>query len=89
MCNVYVNCEVLPGLFDTEYYVVLNGDSSYFVNRLSVRVLEEPRTNRRVLGKVLGYIIEEHQGKTLVQLPGEAVVGGLRTWVENTAVSAA
>ena len=89
MSAAYISCEVLLGLFTTEYYVVLNGDSGYFVNRLNVRVPEEPRRDHRVIGKVLGYIIEEHQGKTLVQLPGEAVVGGLRTWVDNTALSAA
>lgn len=89
MSAAYISCEVLLGLFTTEYYVVLNGDSGYYVNRLNVRVPEEPRADHRVIGKVLGYIIEQHQGKTLVQLPGEAVVGGLRTWVENTAVSAA
>ena len=88
MSAAYINCEVLPGLFETEYYVVVNGDSGYFVNRQDVRVREEPRANHRVMGQVLGYIIEQHLGKTLVQLPGEAVVGGLRTWVESAAGSA-
>ena len=38
-------------------------------------------------GRVLGYLIKEEAGKALVQLPGEALVGGLRTWVEKSAVT--
>jgi hypothetical protein len=86
--TVFINCRVSPGLFNTEYYVVVDS-SGYFVSRMNVRVNEEPLSDRPVAGKVLGYFIERDKDRTLVQLPGEAVVGGLRTWVDNTAVSAA
>jgi hypothetical protein len=83
----YVTCEVLPGLFDTEYYVLLS-TSAYYIHRDNVRVREQPRAEHRVPGQVLGYVIATEPGKTLIQLPGEAVVGGLRTWVDNSALSA-
>jgi len=88
MSNVYINCQVLPGLFENEYYVMVNGSSAYYINRGSVKVKAEPKENKPVEGTVLGYLVETLADKTLVQLPGEAVVGGLRTWVETAAVHA-
>ncbi len=88
MSATYINCKVFPGLFSTEYYIVLN-DTGCYVHRDNVRVHELPQAKHEVSGQVLGYVIERQHGKTLVQLPGEAVVGGLRTWVEDTALSAA
>lgn len=90
MSVVHIACKVLPGLFENEYYVMVNGSSAYYVNRDSVSHLQgSPSAGCPVDGVVLGYIVETAGEKTLVQLPGEAVVGGIRTWVENEAVSAA
>lgn len=89
MSSVYIQCEVLPGLFDSEYYVLVNGSSAYYINRSQVQVKQEPAVGQSVAGRVLGYLVEQSQGKTLVQLTGEAVVGGLRTWVEDSAVKVA
>ena len=89
MSAAYILCQVLPGLFDSEYYVLVNGSAAYYVSRSNVRVAEQPAPGKPVAGQVLGYVIEKQQGRTLVQLPGEAVVGGPRTWVESAAVSAA
>lgn len=77
---VYVRCKVSRGLFDTEFYVVLSG-SSVIVNKTSVKVIHEPDKDAEVDGQVLAYLIEEAKGNLLVELPGQAVVGGLRTWV--------
>ena len=88
MAAAYINCEVLPGLFSTEYYVLLR-DSSYYVHRNNVRVSNEPTVGHSVTGQVFGYVIEREPGRALVQLPGEPVVGGLRTWVEDSALTAA
>lgn len=88
MNTIYVTCEVLPGLFNTEYYVMLR-DSSYYVHRDNVKVSGEPQAGSSVVGQVLGYVIARESNRALVQLPGEAVVGGLRTWVDNSALSAA
>lgn len=90
MSVVHIACKVLPGLFENEYYVMVNGSSAYYVNRDSVlRLHGSPSAGNPVDGVVLGYAVETAGEKTLVQLPGEAVVGGIRTWVENEAVSAA
>ena len=90
MSAVYIACKVLPGLFDNEYYVMVNGSSAYYVNRANVvKISGEPQVGNAVDGQVIGYIVEIFEGKTLVQLPGEAVVGGMRTWVENGALSTA
>ena len=88
MNDAYITCEVLPGMFSTEYYVLVH-DSSYYVHRDHVRVSREPQTGSSVVGQVFGYVIDREPGRTLVQLPGEAVVGGLRTWVDNSALTAA
>jgi hypothetical protein len=87
MSTAYITCKVLPGLFENEYYVMVNGSSAYYVNRTNVKVNQAPTAEKPVDGRVLGYIVETAQDKTLVQLPGEAVVGGLRTWVESGAVT--
>ena len=87
MSKAYIACQVLPGLFDNEYYVLVNGSSAYYVHRSNVQVTGIPQGDKPLDGTVLGYVIETMQDKTLVQLPGEAVIGGLRTWVESGAVS--
>ena len=87
MSEAYISCKVLPGLFDNEYYVLVNGSSAYYVHRSNVKVTGIPQSDKPLDGTVLGYVIETMQDKTLVQLPGEAVIGGLRTWVESGAVS--
>jgi len=88
MSTAYIICKVLPGLFENEYYVMVNHSSAYYVNRTNVLVSETPG-KEPVDGKVLGYIVQTEKNKTLVQLPGEAVIGGVRTWVENECVTAA
>jgi hypothetical protein len=89
MSAAYILCKVFPGLFDTEYYVLVNGSSAYYVNKQNVQVSEEPQPDKSVNGRVRGYVVERQPNKTLVQLTGEAVVGGLRTWVESDAVQVA
>src|SRR6185295_10568627 len=86
MSTVYIRCKVHKGLFDTEYYVLVNHSSAYYVSRQDVKVPKQPQGEQSVNGQVLGYLIAKKKGKSLVQFPGEAVIGGLRTWVENTAL---
>ena len=89
MSSVYITCQVLPGLFDNEYYVMVNGSSAYYINRKNVKVEQEPTPESAVNGQVFGYFVEAGTDKILVQLTGEAALGGLRTWVESEAVVAA
>jgi len=89
MSKALIACRVLPGLFPNEYYVMVNGSSAYYVSREDVTVRSIPDQDRPVDGFVYGYIVEAADGWTLVQLPGEAVLGGIRTWVEDSAVQAA
>jgi hypothetical protein len=42
MSAVYITCEVLPGLFSTEYFVLLH-DSSCYVHRDHVTVTDSKR----------------------------------------------
>jgi hypothetical protein len=84
MSPIYIRCKVHKGLFDTEYYVLVNGSSAYYISKDNVEVSKPPKGEEAVTGKVLGYLIKKTPKKSLVQLTGEAVVGGLRTWVENT-----
>lgn len=84
--TIYVRCKVSLGNFETEFYVMV-ANSSAFVSRDSVRVDRPPEGNRQVEGQVLAYLIAEEKDKALVQLPGEPVVGGLRAWVNKSALA--
>jgi hypothetical protein len=86
MSTIYIRCKVHRGLFDTEYYVLVNGSSAYYISRDNVKVSKPPQGEHSVNGKVRGYLIQKTKDMSLVQLPGEAVVGGLRTWVTNSAI---
>ncbi len=79
--RTFVPCRVSAGFFDSEYYVVLRAGSAYVVDRDSVKVSKVPENSAEVDGRVLAYVIEETPQDALVELPGEPVIGGLRTWV--------
>lgn len=87
--TVYVKCKVLPGLFDTEYYVLVNGSSSAYVIRSSVKTEANPQHGAETDGKVQAYLIQQDRNRSLIELSGEAVVGGLRTWVPNDILAVA
>jgi hypothetical protein len=84
----YVRCRVFLGFFETEFYVIVD-ESAAFVSRESVRVDRAPAPDNAVDGQVLVYVVQEEKDRTLVQLPGEIAVGGLRTWVPTAALTAA
>lgn len=84
----YVNCKISPGFFKGEFYVILE-TSSAFVSEESVRFEHAPGETEVVDGQVLAYLVAEEQDKALVQLPGEAAVGGLRSWVPKSTLTAA
>lgn len=85
--DFYAHCRVLPGMFKTELYVIV-GDSSAYVYKDDVRVSRVPEVRNgkveEVDGEVLVYLIKVEDARALVELPGEAVVGGLRTWVSKS-----
>jgi hypothetical protein len=78
--TIYVRCRISRGFFGNEYYVIV-GDSSAFVDYSNVKFESTPEKGKQVEGKVLAYVIAEEPERALVELPGQAVVGGLRTWV--------
>jgi len=84
---LYVNCLVSLGFFENEFYVVVD-DSSAYVDRRNVRVSRAPEMDKQVEGQVLAYVVEEQPGRALVELPGQAVVGGLRTWIQQKQIAA-
>jgi len=84
----YVKCGLATGFFDEEVYVLV-GSSSAIVSRNNVRIIAEPKPNVQGKGEVCVYVLEQALDKLLVELPGQAVVGGLRTWVPMADLSAA
>ncbi len=80
--RLYVRCKVARGLFESEFYVSVQR-SSAFVDRSQVQVAVPPDQGNEVDGLVVAYFVGEDQraGQTLVELPGQPAVGGLRTWV--------
>lgn len=84
----YVQCKVSAGFFGSELYVMV-GDSSAFVDRDSVKVDSIPKKGEEVDGAVLAYLVMMDAERALVELPGQPVVGGLRTWVPRRNLAAA
>jgi hypothetical protein len=86
--EMYARCEVLPGMFDSEWFVIL-GDISAVVNKINVKVEHaDVKNGNRVTGSVLVYLVDENPQRLLVELPGQAVVGGLRTWIPRDSLAA-
>ena len=84
----YVKCKLASGFFDEELYVLL-GSSSAIVSRDEVRIIDEPKPNAQGKGEVCVYVVEQMPDRLLVELPGQPVVGGLRTWVPMADLSVA
>jgi hypothetical protein len=66
----------------------VNHSSAYYVSTKNVTLHGVLNADKSVDGLVRGYVVQEAGDKVLVQLPGEAVVGGVRTWVEKQAIQA-
>jgi hypothetical protein len=78
--TVMVRCRVKPGMFDNEYVVLVN-DSAAVVSSGNVTVSHTPVTLQGVDGSVRAYLVEEHEHNAVIELPGESVIGSLRTSV--------
>jgi hypothetical protein len=88
MTITYARCKVSRGFFGSEFYVVV-GDSSVFVDSGSVKIDKTPDQGQEVDGLVVAYLVKEEDQRALVELPGQAVVGGLRTWVSKATLASA
>ena len=77
------------GFSTTSTYVMVNGSSAYYIHKANVELTKQPAAGQAVIGRVKAYVVEQQEDKTLIQLPGEPVVGGVRTWVQSEAVTAA
>jgi len=86
MKTAFVYCTVRPGMFDNEYVVAVN-QSAALVSSGNVNV-HGPVTLQGVEGTVRVYIVEEFDKNALVELPGESVIGGLRTLVPRASFAA-
>jgi hypothetical protein len=85
--ETYARCKISAGMFDSEAYVIL-GEISAIVDKRNIKP-DSPINGTPVSGAVLVYLIEEKRDEALVELPGQAVVGGLRTWVSRSNLFAA
>lgn len=84
----YIPCQVSPGLFNSEFYIMFY-ESGAYVNTGNVRVDIPPTSSMPSPGMVLAYLVEEKGADALVEVSGEPVVGGLRTWVPKAELLAA
>ena len=82
-----VRCRVSKGFFDGEVLVMV-AESSAYVSRDNVRLSTELMAGE-VEGHVAAYVIQQNGDRALIELPGQPVVGGARTWVPASDVSAA
>jgi len=80
--TIYVTCTVSEGIFESEFHITIK-DSSFYVDRVNVQVSRAPHNGDEVEGKVVAYLVEEKSDQALIELPGEPVAGGLRTWVSK------
>jgi hypothetical protein len=81
-----VQCRVARGFFEGEYLVIVAGSSAY-VSKANVRPADDPAKGE-VDGFVSAYVIETQGDRTLIELPGQPVVGGARTWIPAALVAA-
>jgi hypothetical protein len=86
--NFSASCQVLPGVFDSEFYVIL-GASSAYVSRSCVQVEDLP-SSEAVHGRVSVTLVSysENQQNALVQMPGEVVIGSPRSWIATNSLKA-
>jgi len=82
-----VRCKVSRGFFRGELLVIVAGSSAY-VNRDNVKTTGDPASGE-VDGLVSAYVIKRRGDEALIELPGQPVVGGARTWVPTSFLSAA
>jgi dCTP deaminase len=82
-----VRCKVSRGFFESELLVIV-AESSAYVNRDNVKTTGDPASGEAD-GFVSAYVIERSGDRTLIELPGQPVVGGARTWVPTSFLSAA
>lgn len=87
--EVQVHCQVSLGFFDSELFVMV-GDVSALVNVNSVRTDQgrKPEQGKPIPGLVIAYLVLSEEDRALIELPGQAVVGGLRTWISKDALAA-
>ncbi len=80
--KTFVSCLVSMGFFSSEYYVKLSTGDAYIVDRSNVSVDHEPESRAEtVAGKVIAYVVGQSPSDLLVELPGEPVAGGFRSWI--------
>jgi hypothetical protein len=82
-----VRCRVSRGFFDSELLVRV-ADSSAYVSRVNVKTTGDPKSGE-VDGFVSAYVIKTSGDRALIEIPGQPVVGGARTWVPTSTLSAA
>ena len=75
---------VSRGFLDTEYYVMVPNGPDAYVSRDRVFVEHPPLGSTEVAGQVEVYVLDQGEHDALIELPGEPVVGGLRTRVEKS-----
>jgi hypothetical protein len=86
--RVLVRCRVARGFFASERLVML-GKASVFASRSQVELATDPPEGEAADGQVVGFLIHRTGDRALVELPGDAVVGGLRSWVPASDVARA
>jgi hypothetical protein len=70
------------GFFSSEYYVKLSSGDAYIVDRSNVIVDRVPENRtEEVKGKVVAYVVDQKPAALQVELPGEPVAAGLRSWI--------
>jgi hypothetical protein len=74
-----VRCRISRGFFQGEVLVAV-AESSAYVSRDNVKAPEVPMSGD-VEGLVSAYVIERSGDRALIELPGQPIVGGARTWV--------
>jgi hypothetical protein len=80
----HIAVKVTAGFADTEYYVMVPNGPAAYVSRDLVSVTEAPEAGTEVPGVIQVYVLDQGEHDALIELPGEPVVGGLRTRIDNS-----
>jgi hypothetical protein len=76
-----IEVKVARGFADSEFYVMVPDGPAAYVSRDLVFVDKIPTEDSQVKGLVQVFVLDEGEDDFLIELPGEPVVGGLRTRV--------
>lgn len=85
--KVQVACAISPGMFKDEWLIILDGGESYYCPKDKVAVQRAPSRLQPGAGSVSGYLVQEFEGTSLVELDAIEISHSRRVEVPKSAIT--